>query len=193
MAAPGRIRIIGGRLRGLRLPVPALPGLRPTPDRLRETLFNWLAPRLAGAAVLDLFAGTGVLALEALSRGAALALAVERDPRLCRALAAHAWRFPAGALEVRQGDALRLLAGPPPRSFDLVFVDPPFAAGLWEPVTQRLEAGGWLAPEALIYLETPPGAAPSLPAGWVPERESRAGQARGLLARRLSAPRRDGP
>ncbi|HRQ64697.1 MAG TPA: RsmD family RNA methyltransferase, partial [Xanthomonadaceae bacterium] len=105
MKAPGRIRIIGGSLRGSRLDVPDRAGLRPTPDRLRETLFNWLIPNLPGSRVLDLFAGTGALALEALSRGAASAVAVERDRELARLLADNAARLRVPAFSVVCDDA----------------------------------------------------------------------------------------
>lgn len=167
------VRIVGGRWRGRRLAVPAGTGVRPTPDRVRETLFNWLAPSLPGAQCLDLFAGTGVLGLEALSRGAAATTFVERDAVLARALeerigalAAEARVFPEDALEFL---ARRPLVGlrnagaqlddehavdhrsPRPR-FDLVFVDPPYATGLAQ-VLAKLAA--WVAPGHLVYVERP--------------------------------------
>src|SRR5690606_15336453 len=126
-AAPGRIRIIGGTLRGSRLDVPDRPGLRPTADRVRETLFNWLQPVLPGARCLDAFAGTGALGLEAASRGAASVLALERDPALATALRAAVQRLGATTVEVHAADALAWLARPPDRRFDIVFLDPPFA------------------------------------------------------------------
>lgn len=188
MRPSGFIRIIGGRLRGLRLRVPQISGLRPSPDRLRETLFNWLMPILPGAAVLDPFAGTGALVLEALSRGADFALACDRHPALCRALAAEIERVRPARLEVRRGDALMLLRAPPPRRFNLAFLDPPFAASLWEPAAWLLEERGWLAETAWVYVECPPRVVLALPETWSLWRESRAGAARGLLYRRVSRP-----
>ncbi|SFK30108.1 16S rRNA (guanine(966)-N(2))-methyltransferase RsmD [Lysobacter sp. cf310] len=167
---PGRIRIIGGRWRGTRLDVAEAPGLRPTSDRVRETLFNWLIPALPGARVLDLFAGTGALGLEALSRGAAAATLVERDPALAAALRATAARLPGGdAAQVVQADALAWLGGQADGGYDLAFVDPPFAAGLWDAVwpalLPKLSAGAWL------YVEAPQGTAPVLPPDWLRHRE----------------------
>ncbi|MDX1550554.1 MAG: 16S rRNA (guanine(966)-N(2))-methyltransferase RsmD, partial [Lysobacter spongiicola] len=131
--APGQVRLIGGRWRGSKLPVADIEGLRPTSDRVRETLFNWLMPVLPGARVLDLFAGSGALGLEALSRGAATATLVERDPLLATALAQVAARLPGGeAATVVQADALAWLPAQPRGSFDIAFLDPPFSAGLWE-------------------------------------------------------------
>ncbi len=171
----GKVRIIGGRWRGTRLEVADAPGLRPTSDRVRETLFNWLAPMLPGARVLDLFAGSGALGLEALSRGAASAVLVERDPALAAGLRALAARLQGGeAAQVVQGDALAWLAAQPPadapgQGFDLAFVDPPFAAGLWDAVwpalLPRLAATAWL------YVEAPLAAPIVLPAPWLAHRE----------------------
>lgn len=186
MARTGFVRIIGGRLRGLRLRVLPLPGLRPTPDRLRETLFNWLMPVLPQAAVIDPFAGTGALVLEALSRGAEFALACEKHPLLCRALSAQRERVRPASLEVRCDDALVWLRTVPPRRFHVAFLDPPFAGALWEKAAHLLEQGGWLADEAWVYLECPPRVTLTLPANWALQRESRAGEARGLLFRRIS-------
>lgn len=161
-AGMGRLRIIAGRWRGRRLPVPALPGLRPTPDRVRETLFNWLAPDLEGLKVLDLFAGSGALAFEALSRGAATAVLVERDRRACRQLEASRAELGASC-HIVGDDVLGFLRRDTGR-YDLVFVDPPFAAELWLPVLQALPAR--LAPGHRVYLETPRRWAGALPAGW---------------------------
>ncbi|WP_049622641.1 16S rRNA (guanine(966)-N(2))-methyltransferase RsmD [Frateuria defendens] len=182
--APGRIRIIGGRLRNSRLEVPDLPGLRPTPERVRETLFNWLAPILAGVRALDLCAGTGALGIEALSRGAAGVQFVEPDARAAQALRANLARLKvAEAGPVAATDAARFL-GEAPRPFGLVFLDPPFALDLWTALAERLEQGGWLAPQAWIYVECPRGAAPALPANWLAHREGQAGEVRYALYRR---------
>lgn len=181
--APGKVRIIGGRWRGTRLPVPPLQGLRPTPDRVRETLFNWLQPALPGARVLDLFAGSGALGLEAVSRGAAAALLVERDPRACEALHDAVARLSAGdAVTVLRGDALAVLQAPLHGRFDIVFVDPPFDAGAWTAVLERLPA--WLAGDAWLYLETPPAPAPRLPDDWQLHREGGTRGTRHALYRR---------
>lgn len=170
-SAPGRLRIIGGEWRGRRLRFPRRPGLRPTPDRVRETLFNWLAPILAGARCVDLFAGTGCLGLEALSRGAAEAWLVERDPVLARVLAGHIETLGARAHVVRD-DVRRFLAraaGP----FDIAFVDPPYRDPV-EPVLAAL--GPRLAPDAVVYVERPlPDGLPEPPPGFEWAKRSRAG------------------
>ncbi|MEQ8662891.1 MAG: 16S rRNA (guanine(966)-N(2))-methyltransferase RsmD [Gammaproteobacteria bacterium] len=150
--ARGAVRIIGGRWRGTRITVGATPGLRPSADRVRETLFNWLAPCLDGARCLDLYAGSGVLGFEALSRGAAAAVLVERDAAAAVALTQLAARLGTGAAEVVRADVLDFLATPA-RPFDIVFVDPPFAADVRPQVLARLTRG-WLAPHALVYLES---------------------------------------
>lgn len=169
--APGQVRIIGGRWRNTRLPVADLPGLRPTGDRVRETLFNWLMPKLPGARVLDLFAGSGVLGLEAVSRGAASAVLVERDPGQAARLREAVGRLDAAALvEVVQGDALAWLAGVPAAGFDIALLDPPFAAGLLPATLPALAPG--LAPGAWVYVEAPTEPA-ALPAGWTPYRQGR--------------------
>ncbi|WP_374604393.1 16S rRNA (guanine(966)-N(2))-methyltransferase RsmD [Arenimonas sp.] len=165
----GSVRIIAGSLRGSKLPVPDRPGLRPTSDRVRETLFNWLQPALPGARVLDLFAGTGALGFEAASRGAGEVVLVERDPELARSLREQAARLKADRVRVVAEDALAWLGRSPDLAFDLVFLDPPFAASLWQPAAAALAP--WLAPGALIYVECPRNVSPSLPAGWVLHRE----------------------
>jgi len=182
--APGSVRIIGGRWRGTRLPVPQRPGLRPSADRVRETLFNWLQPVLPGARVLDLFAGSGALGLEAVSRGAACAHLVEADPQLIESLRQSVAKLDAaGAVQVHAGDALAWLqgdAGP----FDIAFVDPPFAAGLWGPVLQCLPAR--MAADAWLYLESPVAQAPAVPADWAVHRESATREVRYALYRRVT-------
>jgi 16S rRNA (guanine966-N2)-methyltransferase len=180
-AAPGRIRIIGGGLRGSRLDVPVSPGLRPTPDRLRETLFNWLMPWIGGARCLDLFAGTGALGIEALSRGAAEAVFVERDAALATALRANLARLKTAG-EVAEVPALDWLRRTP-RPFDIVFLDPPFDHNLWLPALAALEHG-WLAEHTLVYVESPRDAVPRLPPAWGTWREATAGAVRGALYRR---------
>ena len=147
-----------------------LPGLRPTPDRVRETLFNWLGQDLSGASTLDLYAGTGALSLEAQSRGATSSVAVDCNPALVRALKATAVTLGLPGIEAHVDDALRFLARER-RVFDVVFLDPPFAADPWEPVLAALRER--LAPGARIYAE----AARELiaPAGFERLRHGRAG------------------
>mgnify|MGYP000873748575 CR=1 FL=1 len=182
-SAAGQVRIIGGRWRGTKLAVPDSPGLRPSSDRVRETLFNWLMPALPGARVLDLFAGTGALGLEALSRGAAHAVLVERDPALARALGEAVARLSAPA-GVRAQDALAWLAGDA-GTYDLVFLDPPFADGLWERALAALAPR--LAPGARVYVESPAGTVPQVPSGWALHREGRTREVRYALYRASAA------
>lgn len=171
---PGRVRIIGGRWRGTRLPVVDVPGLRPSGDRLRETLFNWLLPVLPGARCLDLFAGTGVLGLEAVSRGAARAVLVERDSTACASLMETVNRLDAGdAVQVVQADADAWLASAA-ECFDLVFLDPPFDSGLDPSLMATLAER--LAPGARIYLEAPSQARPPLPPAWTIDRHRQFGE-----------------
>lgn len=180
--APGSVRIIGGRWRGTRLPVADLPGLRPTSDRARETLFNWLQPVLPRARVLDLFAGSGALGLESLSRGAREALLVERDPRLLESLQATIERLRAGdEAKVVRADVLKLLRAPLQGRFDVVFVDPPFDDDLWSAVLAALPP--WLADDAWLYLESPAASTVEPGPGWRLHRESRSRDARHALYR----------
>ena len=184
----GRLRIIGGEYRRRLLPVLDSPGLRPTPDRVRETLFNWLAMATPNAQVLDLFAGSGALGLEALSRGAATALFVERDVQVARALSTNLQTL--GAAErgkIQTGDALSFLAAGPPQPFSLIFLDPPFHQGLIDPCCAHLEQG-WLTAEAWLYVECETGLEWSAPANWVLHREVRAGDSTGRLFHRLAPP-----
>ena len=183
-APAGQVRIIGGQWRNTRLAVPQRPGLRPTSDRVRETLFNWLMPKLPGARVLDLFAGSGALGLEALSRGAAAATRVERDPGLAQAIAATAARLGARAT-LHTGDALAWLAQPPQQRFDIAFVDPPFADGLWETVLAALPVH--LADDAWLYVESDPGHEPGPGPGWQLHRQGSTRQVRYALYRRQGA------
>ena len=178
---PGSVRIIAGHLRGSKLAVPDRPGLRPSSDRVRETLFNWLQAKVPGARALDLFAGTGALGFEAASRGAASVVLVERDPGLAEALRANASRLKVGVAQVVQAEALSWLSGPATARFDLVFLDPPFDGALWQPVAQRL--GPWLAPDAWIYVEGPPKLQATWPDGWRLHREGQTRDVRFTLFR----------
>jgi len=174
----GSLRIVGGVWRRRRLAVADLPGLRPTPDRVRETVFNWLGQQLDGLRVLDLFAGSGALGLEAASRGAAEVVLVERDARAAALLRTHVAALDASAsVRVIQDDALHFL-GTLPRPFDVLFLDPPYALDLTAVCLARLP--DWLASGALVYTEhdTPLRA----PDGWEIWRSGRAGRVHfGLL------------
>ncbi|MDG9759647.1 16S rRNA (guanine(966)-N(2))-methyltransferase RsmD [Pseudomonas sediminis] len=173
----GQLRIIGGEWRSRRFAFPDGPGLRPTPDRVRETLFNWLAPYVEGAHVLDPFAGSGALLLEALSRGAASGLACDLNPASVSALRGHLTTLQCSTGEIQLGDALQLLARPAPQRFDIVLLDPPFHKDLLQDTCNLLEAQNWLADDAWIYTESE--TAPStlgLPGNWRLHREKHTGQ-----------------
>ena len=180
------LRIIGGTWRGRTWRFPE-GEIRPTPDRVRETLFNWLAPGIVGARCLDLFAGSGALGLEALSRGAARVLFVEQAAAAARELRKTLELFGgprAQAGEVHTGEASAYLAGPP-ETFDIVFLDPPFAGELLGKVAARLDGGSWLKPEALIYAECAAREGlPPLPGGWLVAKAGRAGEVGYHLLRR---------
>lgn len=170
----GEVRIIAGRFRSRRLRFPAIAGLRPTPDRVRETLFNWLDPSLPGSHCLDLFAGSGALGFEAASRGAERVVMLERDPDALRALHENAARLGVD-VDIVPADALAYLAGPA-TPFDIVFLDPPFASGLLASAAAALAAGAWIKPTSLIYSEAAAGEAPPVPAAWAPHRAKVAGR-----------------
>ncbi|WP_304166969.1 16S rRNA (guanine(966)-N(2))-methyltransferase, partial [Lonsdalea britannica] len=173
---PGQIRIIGGQWRGRKLPVPHSPGLRPTTDRVRETLFNWLAPVIQQARCLDCFAGSGALALEALSRYAAHATLLEAERGIARQLSQNLSLLRAENASVIHTDALQWLAQPG-EAFDVVFLDPPFRQGLLNNTVNLLETQGWLADDAWIYIETEAeNRTLNLPANWQLHREKVAGQ-----------------
>jgi 16S rRNA (guanine966-N2)-methyltransferase len=172
---PNELRIIGGEWRGRRIRFPRRPGIRPTPDRVRETLFNWLAPVVEGRRCLDLFAGSGALGLEALSRGAAAVTFIESDRVTADRLRETVSTLAPGRAVVLQADALRWLEGPQ-QGFDLAFLDPPFETGLLAAALGKLDTGGWLTPDAYVYLEAPAkDGPPPLPAGWLLHRSGRAG------------------
>ncbi len=181
-----RVRIVGGSLRGRKIAFPDAAGLRPTGDRIRETLFNWLQPVLPGSRCLDLFAGSGVLGIEALSRGAAEVVLVESAPRVATVVRETLNELALGdQVRLVEADALGWLRGTAPLPFDVVFLDPPFAAGMLADAAALLEDGGWLADGALIYLERAEvtGAWP-VPGNWVVLRDKHAGQVSYALARR---------
>lgn len=148
-----RLRIIGGDWRSRVLDFPDAPGLRPTPDRVRETLFNWLQFDITGARCLDLFAGSGALGFEALSRGAGAVTAIEQDPAAAKALQVNAAKLNTGKLQVLQTNALHWLEHTLAEPFDIIFIDPPFSAGLHQRSLDLLAARQWLKPHGIIYLE----------------------------------------
>ncbi|ROZ79702.1 16S rRNA (guanine(966)-N(2))-methyltransferase RsmD [Ramlibacter sp. WS9] len=150
---PREVRIIGGQWKRTKLPVADKPGLRPTPDRVRETLFNWLGQDLTGWRCVDAFAGTGALGLEAASRGAADVLVVEQDAQLVDQLRAIQAKLGAAAVKVERGNGLSVLGRLAPGSTELIFLDPPFDAGLYEKALAA--AAQALSAEGLIYLEAP--------------------------------------
>ena len=172
-----QLRIIGGLWRGRKLGFPDVDGLRPTGDRIRETLFNWLAPDIQGAHCLDLFAGSGALGLEALSRGAESSLLLEKNAAAAQQLKSNLQLLQADNGRVEQVDSLQWLSqNLPAQHFDIVFIDPPFALNLWEKIAAALEANEWLSDEAVIYLEAPRDAQLQLPANWQLHRDKQAGQ-----------------
>jgi 16S rRNA (guanine966-N2)-methyltransferase len=183
-SAPHEVRLIGGQWKRSRLPVAESPGLRPTPDRVRETLFNWLGQDLGGWHCLDAFAGSGALGFEAASRGAARVLMVERDSRLVQSLQAVRARLGAAQVEIVCDDAMRVLTRHPERRFDLVMLDPPYASGLLPAALQAcadiVGAAGWIYAEDAQPLTAPPG--------WCVHRATRAGAVHAALLRR-DAPR----
>lgn len=180
---PGHVRIIGGTWRSRRLAVPTVPGLRPTPDRVRETLFNWLQPYVAGARCLDLFAGTGALCLEALSRGACEVVMVEQSPIARTALHENLTALGAAGARIVASDASAFLAQPAD-PFDIVFVDPPFAANLVPTCLGLIADRGWVRPGGVVYVEAPRALQPvPWPPGWDAYRSQTAGQVGYHLAR----------
>jgi 16S rRNA (guanine966-N2)-methyltransferase len=183
----GVIRIIAGEYRGRRINVPSRPGLRPTPDRVRETLFNWLGQWLDGQTCLDLFAGSGALGFEAASRGAAEVVLLERDPALVALLSASKARLGAEALRIERSDALQWMARAAPGAFELVLLDPPFDSPLVLPALAA--AARIVVPGGFVYVEAPQAGAaePAAAAGLEPWRASRAGNVHFHLVRRPGA------
>ena len=185
--APHEVRIIGGQWKRTRLPVADRPGLRPTPDRVRETLFNWLGQDLTGWAVVDAFAGTGALGLEAASRGAARVLLVEQEGAQVDALRALVQRLSAQAVTVERGNAISVLQRLAPASCDLVLLDPPFDAGLYDKAlaaaVPSLRPSGWLYLEASTAWTEPT----LTPLGLVLHRHLKAGAVHAHLLQRAQA------
>ena len=172
------MRVIGGSARGRRLQVPRGRDVRPTPDRVRETLFNWLQGDLDGVTALDLFAGSGGLGIEALSRGAGHVTFVENGRPALAALQENLTFFGGdGRVRMVRASAWQFLAGRPERAFELVFLDPPYGRGWVSRAGDLLESGGWLTPAAWIYVESARDEDPvPVPENWQPHREGTCGE-----------------
>lgn len=183
--AANQLRIIAGHWRGRKLPFAPVPGVRPTPDRVRETLFNWLSPSINGARCLDLFAGSGALGIEAASRGASRVVLVDNNTAVVKQLREQLALLQATQIEVVQANVDRWLAGQA-EPFDVVFLDPPFREGLLPGCMAALAAGGWLAANACIYIEAERHYQLILPAGWELLRSKHAGQVDYHLAQCVS-------
>ncbi len=183
-AQRNQLRIIGGDWRGRRLDFPDVQGLRPTPDRVRETLFNWLMPVIRGARCLDLFAGSGALGLESLSRGAAEVVLVDSQPQVIAALQKNLDLLQAGTrAQLQQRDALQYLTQCK-ECFDVIFLDPPYHQGLLQPCIDSLYQQGALARQGYLYFEANRNEAlPQLPTAWTVHRQKTAGQVGYYLVR----------
>jgi 16S rRNA (guanine966-N2)-methyltransferase len=183
----GKLRIIAGKWRGRKFSVPPLPDVRPTPNRVRETLFNWLAPVITDSRCLDLFTGSGALGLEALSRGASKVVFIDQSPIVVRHIQAQLQQLSVRNAIVKKENALAYLSHPPSKPFDIIFLDPPFNQNLIQPCCEFLEKKIWLYPSAYIYLETEAELDLSLllPENWELLRSKKAGQVGYHLARRV--------
>jgi len=181
--ATQQLRIIGGKWRSRRLSFADMMGLRPTGNRIRETLFNWLAPYIADARCLDAFAGSGALGFEALSRGAAEAVLVEKDAAACRYLQANKQQLDANHATIINQDVLHWLANAREEPFDIVFLDPPFSENLFQGAIDALHRRRLVAPGGLIYLESPLAEAFATPPEWHCIREKSGGSVRFRLLR----------
>ena len=180
----GRLRIVAGKWRSRLLPVIGAEGLRPTSERIRETLFNWLAPFVEGSRCLDLFAGSGALGIEALSRGAAAVVFVEQSGQVVPQLEQSLETLGAEGGAVTFGDALEYLRKENPSSFDIVFLDPPFAADYYTELCRLLADRAWVSTGSLVYLEqNRTEAVPDLPPNWQILKTKTAGNVRYSLVR----------
>jgi 16S rRNA (guanine966-N2)-methyltransferase len=178
------VRIIGGDWRGRRLPVADVPGLRPSGDRSRETLFNWLQPWLLAAECADLFAGTGALGFEAASRGAASVLMIEKHPRAQEVLRQSIEQLQAVQVNLQSGGAMSMIEDIKPDSLDIVFVDPPFDSNLAGVVLDRLDKIGCVRNSGFVYVESPATSVIAPPRGWRTWRDQQLGDVRMQLFRR---------
>ena len=176
---PGRLRIVAGKWRSRVLDIADVPGLRPTSERIRETLFNWLAPTIQGARCLDLFAGTGALGFEALSRGATSVVFVEDSRRAAKVIEKSAQILDASEAVIHCSDAEDYVRTAAPAAFDVVFLDPPFADNRLENLCSLLDESGVLAAGAKIYLEQDRASPEApLPEGWRVLKDKTAGNVR---------------
>lgn len=169
------LRIIAGQWRGRKLSFVNADGLRPTGDRIRETLFNWLMPHLAAARCLDAFSGSGALGIEALSRGAKSVTMIEKAPSAAKQIESNLQLLKSEQAVVVQADCLQWLQQTPPEPFDIVFLDPPFEHDLWQASIEALVENSWLADEACVYIETPKDFTLNTPSHWHLHREKHAG------------------
>lgn len=175
------VRIIGGQWRGRKLSFPDLADLRPTPDRVRETLFNWLQPYIGGARCLDAFAGSGVLGFEAASRGAESVELLELDAAAIKSLRSNQQLLKAANCQVFAKEALAFIANTS-QTYDVVFLDPPYRANLWHDITHLLEKQNCLLPHSVVYLECPAkGELPDVPENWTLIKDKSAGEVRYCL------------
>ncbi len=162
----GSLTIIGGQWRSRKIEVFDAEGLRPTPNRVRETLFNWLQADIFNSRCLDLFAGSGALSFEAASRGAKNVMQIENNVAVCQVLKSNAEKLNASQIQTIQSDALVYLQNSPENPFDVVFIDPPFGFDLVVRSCELLEKNNWLAPYAKIYIETETNLTLELPENW---------------------------
>ena len=178
----GLVRIIGGKWRSRNLRFVSVDGLRPTGSRIRETLFNWLAPTIEGARCLDLFTGSGALCFEALSRGADCCLAIEANSQAVSELRHNQAQLTANNLDIVSGDCQKLLErGNTAKPYDIIFLDPPFDMKLHKQASRLLISGNWLASKAQIYCEFPATEAQDLPLSWRLVKDKIAGNVRYCL------------
>jgi 16S rRNA (guanine966-N2)-methyltransferase len=182
---PGFLRIIGGKWRSRKIPFAVDAGVRPTPDRVRETLFNWLQPAIEGARCLDLYSGSGALAFEALSRGAAFAVMVDEDLRVVQQLQKNVELLHADHVLIEWADARQYLLGKS-QPFDVIFLDPPFRDNVLTECCRRIERNGWLTSKAWIYIETAVNREMNLPDNWEITHHKAAGQVTYYLAMRTA-------
>jgi 16S rRNA (guanine966-N2)-methyltransferase len=181
---PGRLRIVAGKWRSRLLPVVDIDGLRPTSERIRETLFNWLAGEITDSHCLDPFAGTGALAFEAMSRGAASAMLIDNSRRVVESLINSAELLNADNARILCADGLSFMQQKASRRYDIVFLDPPFAEDIVEDCCRLLQSNGWLTDHAAVYIEQAKGRPqPELPPGWTLVKDNKAGNVRYMLAR----------
>lgn len=177
-----KLRLIGGSYRSRTLDFPDVEGLRPTPDRVRETVFNWLQSYVPRSRCLDLFAGSGGLGLEAASRGAETVVMIEANKLAAKQLKTNIDLLQSNSCQIHNQTAESFLAKTAEKPFDIVFIDPPYQADMWTEIAELLESNQWLAEDAMIYLECPSHAElPKLPTNWIQKKDKKAGEVRYCL------------